>query len=284
MVLGALAPLGPAYIEVLDAGFDNRWIDVWPSTGKRSGAYSNGAVYGTHPFILMNWNGNFDSVTTLAHECGHAMHSHLANQAQPFPTADYSIFVAEVASTFNEALLYRHATERAKGDDEKLFLLSSWLDGMRGTFFRQAMFAEFEKAIYEVAEGGASLTGERLGGIYLGLLRKYYGAEQGVCAVDDRYRVEWAYIPHFYMNFYVFQYATGFAASTFLARRALSGEAGAVEGYLDFLKAGGSGYPFDLLVRAGVDLSRPDPYRATVAEMNRVMDEIDAILARRPGR
>ena len=281
LVLDAVAPLGTDYVATLARGYDNRWVDVWPSRGKRSGAYSNGSVYAEHPFILMNYTGNFDGVSTLAHESGHAMHSWLANHAQPVTTADYPIFVAEVASTFNEALLYRHAIDHAKDDGEKLSLLSAWLDGARGTFFRQAMFAEFERAIARAAENGESLTGESLDRMYLALIRKYHGSDRGVCAVDDLYSVEWAYIPHFYSNFYVYQYATGFAASTSLARRVLAGEPGVRDRYLDFLKAGGSDYPFELLKKAGVDLTRPDPYRETVAEMNRTMDEIDAILAKR---
>jgi oligoendopeptidase F len=281
LVLAAVAPLGPDYVATLSHGYENRWVDVWPSRGKRSGAYSNGSVYAEHPFILMNYTGNFDGVSTLAHESGHAMHSWLANHAQPVTTADYSIFVAEVASTFNEALLYRYAIDHAKDDGEKLSLLSAWLDGARGTYFRQAMFAEFERGIARAAESGESLTGESLDRMYLSLVRKYHGSEQGVCAVDDLYSVEWACIPHFYANFYVYQYSTGFAASTSLARRVLGGEPGARDRFLDFLKAGGSDYPFELLKKAGVDLTRPDPYRETVAEMNRTMDEIDAILAKK---
>ena len=279
LILAALAPLGEDYVAALRKGYGDRWVDYHAARGKRSGAYSNGSVYGEHPFILMNYSGNFDGVSTLAHESGHAMHSYLANAAQPYPTADYSIFVAEVASTFNEALLYRYAIDHAKDDGERLTLLASWLDGLRGTFFRQAMFAEFERAIYSAAEKGDSLTGARLSAIYLELLRKYLGTSKGVCAIDDLYGIEWAYIPHFYANFYVFQYATGYAASTALAHRVLSGEAGATSHYLNFLKAGGSDYPYTLLKNAGVDLTTAAPYKATIAEMDRVMDEMERILA-----
>jgi oligoendopeptidase F len=281
LVLEALAPLGDGYGRTLAEGFKRRWVDVWPGRGKRSGAYSNGAVYGEHPFILLNFSGHFDGVSTLAHECGHAMHSHLANAQQPYPKAEYSIFVAEVASTFNEALLYRHCIAGARTDDERLALLASWLDSVRGTFFRQSMFAEFERELYRTSEAGSSLTGERLGEIYLELIRRYHGSSQGVCAIDDLYSVEWAYIPHFYANFYVFQYATGIAAATALASRVLAGAPGARDGYLAFLKAGGSDYPFETLKRAGVDLSASAPYKETIAEMNRVMDEMEQILGRR---
>jgi len=192
LVLDSLAPLGEAYTKDLRSGYESRWVDFWPSPAKRSGAYSNGSIYGQHPFILMNYTGNFDAVSTLAHESGHAMHSWLANHAQPFPTAGYSIFVAEVASTFNEALLYRYAIDHARDDEERLSLLSSWLDGARGTFFRQAMFAEFERALASMAERGEALTGDRLSAVYLDLLRKYMGSRSGVCGIDDLYAVEWA--------------------------------------------------------------------------------------------
>jgi oligoendopeptidase F len=230
----------------------------------------------------MNYNDDYESVSTVAHEWGHAMHSYLANKAQPFPTSDYSIFVAEVASTFNEALLLRRMLDKAANDDERLFLLGNYLENLRGTFFRQAMFAEFELAIHEAVQKGEALTGTKLTKMYGELLRRYHGSEQGVVRIPDEYTVEWAYIPHFYYNFYVYQYATSLAASTQLAREVMDGKPGANERYLGLLKAGGSRYPYELLKEAGVDLATPAPYKALEAQMNWAMDEIDKIVARRP--
>ncbi len=281
LVLEALAPLGPEYVATVRKGFASRWMDVFPQPGKRSGAYSNGSAYDVHPYVLTNYNDDYESVSTVAHEWGHAMHSYLANQAQPYPTADYSIFVAEVASTFNEALLLRRMLSQAATDDERLFLLGNYLESLRGTFFRQAMFAEFELAIHEAVERGEALTGAKLTKIYGELLRRYHGSDQGVVRIPDEVTVEWAYIPHFYMDFYVYQYATSLAASTQLAREVLDGQPGARERYLGLLKAGGSRYPYQLLKEAGVDLATPAPYRALEAQMNWAMDEIEKIVAKR---
>lgn len=284
LVLEAMRPLGDDYVGVVARGFASRWMDVHPRPGKRSGAYSNGSAYDVHPYVLMNYNDDYESVSTLAHEWGHAMHSYLANAAQPYPTADYSIFIAEVASTFNEALLLDRMLRQARGDDERLYYLGSYLEGLRGTFFRQTMFAEFELAIHEAVERGEALTGERLSAMYLELLRRYHGHEQGVVRIDDAYAVEWAYIPHFYYNFYVYQYATSLAASALLAQQVLAGEAGARERYLGLLEAGGSRYPHELLVGAGVDLASEAPYRALELRMTWVLDEIETILAKRATR
>jgi oligoendopeptidase F len=255
-------------------------MDVYPHQGKRSGAYSNG-VYGVHPYVLLNYTDNYEGVSTLAHEWGHAMHSFLANAAQPYPTSDYSTFVAEVASTFNEALLLDRMLKDAKGDDEKLVLLGSYLENLRGTFFRQTMFAEFELKIHEAAERGEALTGEKLSAIYGELLRRYHGHDAGVMRIDDAYFVEWSYIPHFYRNFYVFQYATSLAASTQLAQEVMDGKPGARDRYLGLLKAGGSRYPYELLKEAGVDLATPTPYRELEKRMIWAMDQMEAILAKR---
>jgi oligoendopeptidase F len=276
-----MKPLGDEYVAAVRKGFESRWMDVYPQPGKRSGAYSNGAAYDVHPFVLLNYNDDYESVSTLAHEWGHAMHSALANAAQPFPTADYPTFVAEVASTFNEALLLQKMLAEAKSDDERLFLLGSSLENMRGTFFRQAMFAEFELAIHEAVEKDEALTGERLSRMYGDLLRRYHGHDQGVVRIDDAYTVEWAYIPHFYFNFYVYQYATSLAASALLARDVMDGKPGARERYLGLLEAGGSRYPYEMLKEAGVDLASPAPYRALETRMNWAMDEIEKIVARR---
>jgi len=229
----------------------------------------------------MNYNDDYASVTTLVHEWGHAMHSYLATRRQAFVTAGYSIFTAEIASTFNEQLLLQRMLDKAGGDDERLLYLGSALEDLRATFFRQAMFAEFERTIHARVDAGASLTGDGLTRIYCDLLRRYHGAAEGIVAIDDAYCVEWAYIPHFYNAFYVYQYATSIAASSLLAQRVKAGEPRAVERYLSLLRAGGSDYPYDLVKTAGVDLATPAPYRALVARMNSIMDEIEAILARR---
>ena len=283
VVLDALAPLGKDYVDTVRRGFGQRWMDVFPQPGKRSGAYSNGSVYDVHPYVLMNYNDDYESVSTMAHEWGHAMHSYLANAAQPFATSDYSIFVAEVASTFNEALLLDHMLATAKDDTERLYYLGSALEGLRGTFFRQAMFAEFELRIHELVEKGEALSGQRLTKEYGELLRRYHGQDQGVLTVDDAYTVEWAYIPHFYYNFYVYQYATSLAASSLFADEVLAGRPGARERYLSVLESGGSAYPYQLLKDAGVDLATPAPYESLLSRMNRIMDEIETILARRKG-
>jgi oligoendopeptidase F len=284
LVLQALAPLGPDYVAAVKKGFESRWMDVYPHTGKASGAYSNGSAYDVHPYVLMNYNDDYESVSTVAHEWGHAMHSYLANKAQPYPTADYSIFIAEVASTFNEALLLHRMLDEAKNDDERLFLLGNYLENLRGTFFRQAMFAEFELAIHEAVQNGEALTGAKLTKMYGELLRRYHGSDQGVMRIPDEVTVEWAYIPHFYYNFYVYQYATSLAASTQLAREVMDGTPGAKDRYLGLLKAGGSRYPYELLKEAGVDLATPAPYRALEAQMNWAIDEIEKIVAKREAK
>ncbi|NNK98645.1 MAG: oligoendopeptidase F [Xanthomonadales bacterium] len=281
LTLEAVAPLGSAYTEVMSSGFDSRWMDVYPRPGKRSGAYMNGSAYDVHPYVLMNYNEDYESVSTLAHEWGHAMHSYLANKNQPYPTARYSIFTAEIASTFNEALLLDHMLKQARNDDERLYYLGSALEGLRGTYFRQTMFAEFELAIHDRAEAGEALTGAKFTEIYADLLRRYHGHDAGVLTIDDLYTVEWAYIPHFYYNFYVYQYATSLAASSLFAEAVLQGRPGAVENYMKLLKAGGSDYPYELLNQAGVDMATPAPYQAVFTRMNAIMDQIEGILDQR---
>lgn len=284
VALAAVAPLGKRYQEGLQKGFESGWTDYLPSTGKRSGAYSTG-VYGVHPYQLLNFNGKYDDLTTLAHEAGHSMHTALAYEAQPYPTSNYATFVAEVASTLNENLLLHHMLAGTKDDATRLALLGNYLDGVKGTLFRQTQFADFELAMHEKAEKGETLTGENLSRLYLDTVRTYYGHAQGVCAVDDLLGVEWAFIPHFHSPFYVFQYATSFVASTALAR-GIREEAAAGKGtakrdaYLAMLAAGGSKYPIELLKGAGVDMTTSQPFDATIAEMNATMDEMEAIVAR----
>ncbi len=281
LVLEALKPLGPEYVGVVRKGFADRWMDVFPRQAKRSGAYSSGRAYDVHPYVLMNYVEDYESVSTMAHEWGHAMHSYLANSTQPFPTAGYSIFVAEVASTFNEALLLDEVLATSETDDERLFYLGSALEGLRQTFFRQAMFAEFELTTHELVEQGEALSGQRLTEIYADIVRRYHGHDQGICTVDDLYTHEWEYIPHFYYDYYVYQYATSLAASSLFAQEVLDGQEGARERYLDVLRAGGSRYPYELLKEAGVDLATMAPYEALVQRMNSIMDEIETILDRR---
>jgi oligoendopeptidase F len=287
LTLEACAPLGPEYMASLGQGYKSGWVDFMPSTGKRSGAYSNGSVYDVHPFQLLNFMGGYEDVSTLAHESGHSMHSYLSNKKQPYITADYSIFVAEVASTLNENLLLHYMLDNTKDDTTRLYLLGSALDNMRQTLFRQTLFAEFEMTIHEMAERGETLSGDNMSALYLKLLKEYYGSEQGVCAVDDLYGVEWAYIPHFYYNFYVYQYATSLTASSYIADR-IRLEAGAEkpstrtrDAYIGMLSAGSSKYPIDVLKDAGVDMTTSAPFDAAMREMSRIMDEIEAILAKK---
>jgi len=281
IVMEALQPLGEDYVNTIKMAAENRWIDVYPTPGKRSGAYSSGNAYDVHPFILLNFNGKYDDVSTLAHELGHTMQSYYSNKTQPFPLADYPIFVAEVASTFNEALLIDYMLKKIKDDDVRLSLLMEYLDGLKGTVFRQTQFAEFELRIHEMMENGEALTDETLTELYGNIVRKYYGHDKGVCVVDDLYAYEWAYIPHFYYNFYVYQYSTSFTASTALSEKVLNREKGAVEKYIEFLSAGGSDYPINLLKNAGVDMTTSEPFAKTMAKMNRVMDEIEKILQKK---
>jgi oligoendopeptidase F len=286
ITLDALAPLGKEYTEALQKGFESRWTDYLPSPGKRSGAYSTG-VYGVHPYQLLNFNGRYEDLTTLAHESGHSMHTFLSHGNQPYPTADYPIFVAEVASTFNENLLIHYMLDRSKDDATRLFLLGTLLDGLRTTLFRQTQFAEFELAFHEQAERGEPLTGENLSTLYLKMAREYYGHDKKVCQVDDLLAIEWAYVPHFYYDFYVYQYATSMVASTSLAR-AVRDEVKAGKGtvrrdaYLKMLRSGSSKYAIDLLKEAGVDMTTPAPFDAAIAEMNTTMDELERILDRQP--
>jgi oligoendopeptidase F len=280
-VMEALKPLGDEYGTAAKRAFTERWIDLYPSPGKRSGAYSNGGAYDVHPYMLLNYNGKYNDVSTLAHELGHTMQSYFSNKTQPYPLANYPIFVAEVASTFNEALLIDHMLKAIKDDDTKLSLLGSYLEGIKSTVFRQTQFAEFELRTHEMAEKGEPLTGDGLSKLYTDITKKYYGHDKGICIVDDYIQNEWAFIPHFYRNFYVFQYATSFTASSALSEKVLAGDPAATRKYLAFLGAGGSKYPIDLLKEAGVDMTTDEPLELTMKKMNRVMDEMDKILAKR---
>jgi oligoendopeptidase F len=274
--LDAVAPLGPDYVQALKKGFDTGWVDWFPRPGKRSGAYSTG-TFDTHPFQLQNFTGLYEEVSTLAHESGHSMHTYLADKKQPYPTHDYPIFIAEVASTLNENLLVHSMIAKAKSDDEKLALLGSYLDGMRTTLFRQGLFAEFELRIHEMVQKGEPLNGDNVSALYLGIVREYYGHDKGVCEVKDTYKSEWAYIAHFYYDFYVYQYATSMIASAKLAD-GIRASTAKRDAYLAMLSAGSSRYAYDMLKEAGVDMATSEPFAAAMREMNKTIDAMEAIL------
>ena len=276
-ILASLAPLGPDYTSIIQAAFKDRWIDLYPTPGKRAGAYSNSA-YEVHPYMLLNYNGQYADMSTLTHELGHTMHSYLSNKTQPFATADYPIFVAEVASTFNEGLLIDHVLKSVKDDAVKLSLLGNYLENIKGTVFRQTQFAEFELRLHEMAEKGQPLTGDVLSELYDSIVKKYYGHDAGVCVVDDYVAHEWAFIPHFYRAYYVYQYATSFTASAALSERVLAGDAATKDRFIRFLSSGGSKYPIDLLKEAGVDMTTREPLDLTIQKMNRVMDDREKLL------
>ena len=277
-ILAALKPLGSHYTDVLKKGFAEQWLDVYPTEGKRSGAYSNGSAYDVHPYMLLNYNGTYNDMSTVAHEFGHSMQSYLSNKNQPYATSQYPIFVAEVASTFNEALLIDYMLKQIKDDNARLSLLGSYLENIKGTVFRQTQFAEFELRIHEMAEKGEPLTGDVLNKVYDEIVKKYYGHDKNVCIVDDEIKAEWMYIPHFYYNFYVYQYATAYTASSALSERTLAGDKAATNKYIEFLSSGGSDYPIPLLKKAGVDMTTSEPFDLTMKKMNRVMDEMEKIL------
>ena len=274
IVKKALAVLGDDYVALLDKGFSERWVDVYENEGKKSGAYSWGS-YDSHPYVLMSFNGNIDSVFTLAHEMGHSLHSWYSNHTQPFTYAEYRLFVAEVASTCNEALLIRYLLKHAKEKEEKIFLLNYFLDQFKGTVFRQTMFAEFELMINEEVAKGGSLTAEGLNKMYHDLNVFYYGEDVVVDSLIDR---EWARIPHFYYNYYVFQYATGFSAAMALSKRILEEGEGAVKDYLAFLSGGCSKDPISLLRGAGVDMRTADPVHSALALFDSLLDEMEELM------
>jgi oligoendopeptidase F len=279
LVEDAMAPLGDDYVSVLKKAFAERWVDIYPNKSKESGAFSLG-VYGVHPFVKMNFNGEYDAVSTLAHELGHAMHSYYSSKNQPYSTNDYATFLAEIASTFNENMLMRQMLKTETDDMLKLYILDRYLDGVRGTIFRQTLFAEFELAMHTRVEEGQTLTADWLDAKYLELTRKYYGNDLGVCQVDDYIQNEWSYIPHFYMNYYVYQYATGIIASMALSENVLSGDPVARDKYLTFLKSGGSDYPLNILKTAGVDMTTSAPTDAAFKNFDNLVSEMEKIVER----
>lgn len=269
MVLNALAPLGDDYIENFRRGLSERWIDVYENQGKRKGAYSWGS-YGTHPYVLLNYNGTLRDVFTLAHEMGHSLHSFYSHSNQPQVYAEYTILLAEVASTTNEALLLGYLLKNANSQDDKKWLLNYYYDMVRTTFFRQAMFADFERRTHKYAENGGILTPEFMSGLWRELNEKCYGADM---IIDPELCVEWARIPHFYSAFYVYKYVTGFTAANAFASAILNNEAEAVERYLNFLKSGGSDFSLNILKCAGVDLSSSEPFERAMKLFDERLNE-----------
>jgi oligoendopeptidase F len=271
LMLEASRPLGPKYLEGLQKGLNERWVDVLENEGKRSGAFSDGS-YATPPYILMNWQDRLDSASTLAHEFGHSLHSYFTRQTQPYIYANYTIFVAEVASTLSENLLTHHLIEKAKAENNKplqLSLLNDFAERFRTTLFRQTLFAEFELAIHDAIEKGEALTADSMSEKYLQINHDYYGAEVDV---DETVAIEWARIPHFYYDFYVYQYATGLSAATALSQQVLEEGEPAVERYLNFLRGGSSQNSIDLLRGAGVDMASPQP-------IHQALDVFDGVIA-----
>ena len=275
----ALRPFGDEYLSLLDLGLQQNWMHSHPQPGKRSGAYMNGSVYDVHPYVLLNHNDDYESMSTFAHEWGHAVHSLLANANNPYETAGYSTFIAEMASTINEILLQEYMIANAKTREEQLFYLGGALEQIRGTFFRQTMFAEFELAIHQAAERGEPLTGPRLTEIYGELLKRYHGHDIGILTIDDLYTVEWAFIPHFYRDFYVFQYATSISGAAWFAEQFLAGDENVRDAFIRVLSAGGSDYPHNILLNeAGLDMTLPESYDPILRRMDSLMDRIEALL------
>lgn len=276
LILNGLAPLGENYLNVLKEGFTNRWVDIHENKGKRSGAYSSGS-YGTNPYILMNWQDNVNNLFTLAHEFGHSVHSYYTRKEQPYAYGSYSIFVAEVASTCNEALLNDYLLKTINDEQKRLYLLNHFLEGFRGTVFRQTMFAEYEHLIHKKAQDNEALTADLLTKEYYELNKKYFGEED--IEIDEEIGLEWSRIPHFYYNYYVYQYATGYSAATALSKQILTEGQPAVDRYLDFLKSGSSDYPIEVLKKAGVDMTSSKPIEEACKVFEEKLNEMEALLS-----
>lgn len=275
LVLDSLECLGNEYTGLIKTAFDNRWLDVFETQNKRSGAYSSGTTYGMHPYVLLNYTGLLNDIFTLTHEMGHNMHSYYTGVNQPFVYANYSIFLAEIASTFNENLLLDHLINTAKSNYERLALLEKYLNNITTTFFRQTMFAEFELLIHTKAENGVGLTPDAFSALYKTLYQKYWGPDM---TLDMEEEYTWARIPHFYYDFYVYQYATGFAASEALVQKIKNEGEPAVKKYLGFLKAGTSDYPVNLLTKTGVDMTTKEPFLAVIRKMDDILNQIEDLI------
>ena len=274
LVIEALAPFGAEYQGVVRRAIDERWIDVYENKGKTGGAYS-AAIYGVHPFVLLNFQNNISSTFTLAHELGHTMHSYLSQATQPYVYSGYSLFIAEVASTVHEVLLTHYLLHQTDDPREKAYYLNNYLEGFRGTLFRQTMFAEFEREIHARVTAGKALTAKTLCLLYYDLNQKYFGPEM---VVHPAISIEWARIPHFYRSFYVYKYATGYSAAVALAKQIINEGEPAAARYLDFLRSGSSDYPLEVLKKAGVDMSTPAPIQSAMDEFGRVVLELEQLL------
>jgi len=275
MVLNSLNPLGDKYINDVKFAFNNRWIDVFETKSKRSGAYSSGTTFGVHPYVLLNWSDELNDIFTLTHEMGHNMHSYYTGESQPYPYANYSIFVAEVASTVNEALLLDYLIEKAESKDEKLSLIEKNINNIVTTFYRQTLFAKFEQIVHEINYKGEALTPDVLSKLYGELHLQFWGSEM---TLDDEETYTWARVPHFYYNFYVYQYATSFAASETLSQKIKNEGNVAVEKYLSFLHAGSSDYPIEVLKKAGIDMTTSTPIIAITKKMTKLLDLLESLI------
>jgi oligoendopeptidase F len=277
LTLAAAAPYGEEYLGLLKRGFAGKWSDPYPRAHKAAGAYMNGSAYDVHPYLLLNHNEDYGGLSTFAHEWGHAVHTLLTTKSQPYEKANYSTFIAESSAIANEMLLNDLMVAQARTPEERLYYLGEGLESIRGTFFRQVMFAEFELAIHEEIEEGRPLSGARMTELYCDLLKRYHGEAQGVMTIDPAYCIEWAFVPHFFYNFYVYQYATSMAGAAQFTQAIKQEGRPAAERFLTMLRAGGSDYPYELYKRAGIDMASPAPYQALIARMNRIMDQIEAV-------
>ncbi len=275
IVLDSLTPLGAKYIEDVKFAFDNNWVDVFETKAKRSGAYSSGTTFGVHPYVLLNWSDELNDVFTLTHEMGHNMHSYYTGESQPYPYANYSIFVAEVASTVNEALLLDYLIEKSDSKEEKLSLIEKHINNIVTTFYRQTLFAKFEQIVHDKNQNGEALTPEILSNLYGKLHLQFWGEEM---TLDEEEKFTWARVPHFYYNFYVYQYATSFAASEALSRKIKLGGNESVDKYLSFLHSGSSVYPIDALKKAGIDMTTSEPIMAVTKKMNELLDLLESLI------
>jgi len=277
ITLAALAPMGEDYLSLMRKGFAGRWMNVLPHQGKAAGAYMAGSAYDVHPYLLLNHDNDYRSLSTFAHEWGHAVHTLLTEASQPYEKSNYSTFIAESASIGNEMLLNDYMVEHARTKAEKLYYLGEGLESIRQTYFRQVMFAEFELALHAEVEQGRPLSGARISEMYCGLLKRYYGEAQGVMKIDPAYCIEWAIVPHFYYDFYVWQYATSMAGAAEFTDAILKQGPTARARFITMLRAGGSDYAYDLYKKAGIDMASATPYQALAARMDRLMDEIEAL-------